>query len=151
MYRAVCTFALFCLAFGGAAGADTATNFCGRAEAHPIDQAFEAAMLRSEGFTVPMREGQAVAQVAWERELDRAYQELMQATLPQDRPDLRTAQQAWLAFDRAENRWHWSKSMYGDAGQAGLLNLAGDGLRRLRDRVCALEMALAEVRSKSFD
>ena len=131
------------------AGAQESAHFCGGKEAHPIDLALAAAMQRSGGVTVALRDAQDQAYQAWDRELNRRYAELLQAIAPADRDTLRAAQRAWLAYDQAQGGWDWSPAMHGEEGTSGPLNVAAGGLARRRERVCRLQSDLAFIREKA--
>jgi uncharacterized protein YecT (DUF1311 family) len=125
-------------AMPGAAGA-----VCDYTENHAIARTFAAAIERSGGVTVELRDAQSAAFHAWQVELDRLYRELMaRLKREEDRVALRKAQRAWLAFDDAQTRWDWSAAMHGEEGTAGPLNVAGASLVRLQQRVCDLQGAL---------
>jgi uncharacterized protein YecT (DUF1311 family) len=116
---------------------------CGYTENHAIERTFAAAVERSGGVTVELRDAQSAAFHAWQLELDRLYRELMaRMKRDEDRAALRKAQRAWLAFDEAETQWDWSAAMHGEEGTAGPLNVAGASLVRLQQRVCDLQGAL---------
>lgn len=141
----------FGFAVSGIAAAQESAHFCGHKTAHPIDLAFAAAMQRSGGVTVDMRDAQGEAYQAWDRELNRLYAELMQRLEPEGRKSLRAAQRAWLAYDKAQGDWDWSSAMHGEEGTSAPLNVAAGGLTRRRARVCELESDLGFIRYKSPD
>lgn len=135
---------VFRAVFGFAAAIPgTAATACAYTNDHAITRTFAAAVERSGGVTVDMRNAQSAAHQAWDAELNRIYRELS-ARLPReaDRAALRTAQRAWIAFDAAEGAWHWSAAMHGEEGTAGPLAVAGASLLRLQQRVCDLQEAL---------
>jgi uncharacterized protein YecT (DUF1311 family) len=117
---------------------------CDYVEKHAIEAAFAADIERSGGVTVDMRDAQGRAHEAWDAELNRLYRALLDRLKREtDRNALRTAQRAWLAFDRAEAQWHWSDAMHAQEGTAGPLNVVAASLDRLKRRVCDLRDALA--------
>lgn len=116
--------------------AQAAGHFCGRTTAHPIDKAHAAAAQRSGGVTVELSDAQSAAYTAWDKELNRVYAELLKAVDPSQREALRTAQRAWLAFDKAQGQW--VAVQHADEGTSAALNMGGAALERRRARVCDL-------------
>jgi uncharacterized protein YecT (DUF1311 family) len=119
-------------------------HHCGRTAAHPIDAAYAAAMERSGGVTVDMRDAQSTAYAAWDKELNRLYAQVLKAAGSARRDSLRAAQRAWLAFDKAQAQW--DMAVHADQGSSAALNVAGAGLARLRARVCDLDTDLQALK-----
>lgn len=129
---------------GVAHGQAVGAHHCGRTAPHPIDAAYAAAMQRSGGVTVDMRDAQSAAHEAWDKELNRLYAQVLKAAGPGRRDALRAAQRAWLAFDKAQAQW--DASVHADQGTSAALNVAGAGLARLRARVCDLDTDLQALK-----
>lgn len=144
-YRLLYTALLWLAAAHATVHAQQATaHHCGRTAAHPIDAAYAAAMGRSGGVTVDMRDAQSTAYEAWDKELNRLYAQVLKAAGTARRDSLRAAQRAWLAFDKAQAQW--DMAMHADQGSSAALNVAGAGLARLRARVCDLETDLQALK-----
>ena len=141
-------FALTALTLCFAASTHAAEpHFCGRSTPHPIDQALAVASQRSGGVTVDIAEAQSAAFAAWDKELNRVYAALLKAAGPERRDALRSAQRAWLAYDKAQLRWDWA--LHADEGTSAPLNVEGAALTRLRQRVCELSTDLEDLQGES--
>ena len=125
------------LAAPPASSADS-VQWCGGTQVHPVDADFARAIERSGGVTVDMRDAQGVAYAGWDAELNRLYRQAMQRFAGDARADaLRTAQRAWLAWDRAESRS--DHFQHADVGTSGPLAVADLAIARRRARACALQ------------
>ena len=122
------------------APARAAEHFCGRSTAHPIDQALARDSERSGGVTADLREAQSRAYAAWDKELNRLYQSLLNKAGKGRQAALRDAQRAWLAYDKAQVQW--DLALHADEGTSAALNVAGAALERRRQRVCDLSTDL---------
>lgn len=112
-------------------------NWCDQPQIHPIDADFGAAIERSGGVTVDIRNAQASAYDRWDAELNRLYRTLMRQLDGGVRRDaLREAQRAWLAWDAAEA--DSDLAMQEDNGSAGPLIIADQAIDRRRTRACTL-------------
>jgi uncharacterized protein YecT (DUF1311 family) len=112
-------------------------TWCELPQVHPIDVEFAAAIERSGGVTVDMRDAQALAYDSWDTELNRLYRTLMRQLGGGIRRDaLRQAQRAWLAWDAAEAVS--DLAMQEDNGSAGPLIIADQAIDRRRARACTL-------------
>lgn len=130
-------FALTALTLCFAASTHAAEpHFCGRSTPHPIDQALAVASQRSGGVTVDLADAQSAAFAAWDKELNRVYAALLKAAGPERRDALRSAQRAWLAYDKAQDLW--VATLHADEGTSSALNVGGAALQRRRARVCDL-------------
>ena len=126
----------FLLLASGPQAAQAAEHFCGQRTAHPIDKALGAASERSGGVTVDLIDAQNAAYAAWDKELNRVYAALLKAAGPERRDALRSAQRAWLAYDKAQDLW--VATLHADEGTSSALNVGGAALQRRRARVCDL-------------
>ncbi len=132
------------LAIALAPAAHAADHFCGQRTAHPIDKALGVAADRSGGVTVELREAQSNAYLAWDKELNRIYAQVLKVAGPARRDALRAAQRAWLAFDTAQGQW--DAAVAADQGTSGTLNVGGAALERRRARVCDLSRDLESLK-----
>ncbi len=139
--------AALALAACALAPAHAEDNFCGRGTPHPIDQAMARAGARSSGVTLELRAMNTRALQAWDKELNRVYQALLQAAGKERADALRAAQRAWLAYDKAQLRWDWA--LHADEGTSAPLNVEGAALTRLRQRVCELSTDLEDLQGES--
>lgn len=112
-------------------------NFCQQATPHPIDVAFERAIARSGGITADMRDAQAIAYAAWDKQLNEAYGALVKQLPKPVAARLRASQRAWLAWDRSQTEADWS--LLADDGTGAALQVSDMGRERLRARVCELQ------------
>lgn len=111
--------------------------FCDTGKSHPIDLQLRRDLDQSGGVTVDIREAQGTAYQGWDRELNREYRELMALLSEADKPRLRDAQRAWLAFQEQEKALWWSE-ISGDGGTLQPIVVSDIGLGFLRERVCRL-------------
>jgi uncharacterized protein YecT (DUF1311 family) len=112
-------------------------TWCDQPQVHPIDADFVAAIERSGGVTVDMRDAQVLTYDSWDAELNRLYRTLMRQLGDSVRRDaLRKAQRAWLAWDAAEA--DSDLAMQEDNGSAGPLIIADQAIDRRRARACTL-------------
>jgi uncharacterized protein YecT (DUF1311 family) len=68
---------------------------------HPIDRSLEAC-LEKDPSTAGMAECIGKAYVSWDKELNRAYNELSRKLKPEARPALKAAQVEWIKYRDAE-------------------------------------------------
>ena len=129
------SFATLLLLLAGTAHAGD--HWCGLPGAHPLDAAHAVAMEASGGVTVDMHDAQTAAFEGWDGELNRLYRNAMQQFGKDMRADaLRTAQRAWLAWDRAETRSDLAQQA--DGGSSGPLIVTALATQRRRARACSL-------------
>ena len=83
-----------------------------------------------------LADAQSTAFAAWDKELNRVYATLLKAAGPERRDALRSAQRAWLAYDKAQDLW--VATLHADEGTSSALNVGGAALQRRRARVCDL-------------
>jgi uncharacterized protein YecT (DUF1311 family) len=118
--------------------------WCDSARPHPIDIA-ASKRLDSAVTTVDIRAAQGEAHIAWDKELNRVYRELMRGLDKDSAARLKKTQKAWLAYRDAEVDWLWSTALYGDAGTSGPVSVSGAGTELVRQRTCELNRHI-EVR-----
>ena len=129
------SFALLLMLLASAVRAED--HWCGLPQAHPVDAAYAQAMEKSGGVTVDMHDAQTAAFEGWDGELNRLYRDAMQQFGKDMRADaLRTAQRAWLAWDRAETRSDLAQQA--DGGSSGPLIVTALATQRRRARACTL-------------
>lgn len=127
-----------CISLSLSGVAFAAEPFCDSGVIHPIDATFERDMDASGGITANMRDVQIRAYEAWDAELNREYRELM-ALLPEnEKPVLREAQRAWLAFQKAESDLWWTTTLSSDGGTIRPIIVSDLGREFLKNRVCQL-------------
>ena len=127
------SFATLLLLLAGTAHAED--HWCKLPGAHPLDAAHALAMEASGG--VDRHDAQTAAFEGWDGELNRLYRDAMQQFGKDMRADaLRTAQRAWLAWDRAETRSDLAQQA--DGGSSGPLIVTALATQRRRARACTL-------------
>lgn len=115
-----------------------AENFCDTGKPHPIDIWFETEMAKTEGVTVNIRNAQGEAYSRWDKELNRAYGELLSALKEPERKRVKEAQRAWIKYRDAETEWLWSDAMYGQGGTLAPVVVSDIARGYVKQRVCEL-------------
>ena len=111
-------------------------NFCEQPKPHPIDAHFDRAMAAAGGVTFDMKEAIGAAIVAWDAELNRGYRSLLRTLPAGQAAALRSAQRAWLAWDRSQELA--DLTLLDSGGSMDVVQVMDLHRLRLRARVCEL-------------
>lgn len=115
-----------------------AEPFCRTGKPHPIEVRLDRAVEKAEGMTYAVRKAQGEAYAAWDKELNRTYQELMAVLKGEDQEQLRRAQRAWLAYRDAQIELWWAPGIYGGGGNQAPVEVGDLSRALLIQRVCDL-------------
>jgi uncharacterized protein YecT (DUF1311 family) len=114
-------------------------------KADPIDKALRACLATDRGqSTAGMVECLGIAHEAWDRELNRTYDQLMRSLDQASRDKLRAAQRQWLVFRDADMAFQRQEFVVGN-GKYGTLagvTLTSDNVETIRRRVMTLRAYL---------
>lgn len=88
------------------------------------------------------------ARQAWEQELQRTYEALLQGLNPRDRPYLQKAQEAWVTFRNAESAWILRLYELPEGTMYGVLR-SSDLMALVRERAVRLQSYLSSIRPES--
>lgn len=114
---------------------------CGAAETEPIDSALQTCLAQKENETTAgMVECYGKAYAAWDKELNRTYDQLSRSLDPASRDRLRAAQRQWVAFRDADTAFQRQEFIIGN-GKYGTLTrvtLIADNVDMVRKRVMTL-------------